>query len=275
MEGWIKLHRKIVEDPVFQNEKLLKVWLYCLLKASHKEREFMVGMQIVKVKPGEFVFGRKKAAAELNMKESTVWDRIKLLEKLGNINIKSNNKFSIVNVVNWAKYQDKETEVQQQIQQQIDNKPTTKQQQTDTNKNVKKDKNVKNEKNKDNTSNQDSITHSFEEVWKLYPKKTAKKDAFTAYKKAIKKGTLKEDIKKGVENYVRYFEANKNWLQPMDGGRWFVKERWNDQFNTDNNFKGKDINKYDDPFLNERRASDGFTGKNKTDYGTNADDLPF
>lgn len=104
-------------------------------------------MQPVTVKPGEFVFGRKKAAAELNMKESTVWDRMKLLEKLGNIDIKSNNKFSVVNVVNWAKYQDKEPEVQQQDQQQTDNKPTTNQQQTDTNKNVKKGKNVKNDKN--------------------------------------------------------------------------------------------------------------------------------
>lgn len=166
MAGWIKLHRKIISDPVFQNEKLLKVWLYCLLKASHKKHESMVGMQVVSLDPGEFVFGRKKAAIELNMKESTVWDRMKLLEKIGNIDIKSNNKFSVVNVVNWGKYQDREDEDQQQNQQQTDSKPTTNRQQTDTNKNVKNVKNVKNEKNDKKTTgaaavNQNNEVHLF------------------------------------------------------------------------------------------------------------------
>lgn len=226
--GWIKLHRKIIDDPIFQNEKLLKVWLYCLLKASHKEHESLVGMQLVKVKPGEFVFGRKKAAADLSMKESTVWDRMKLLEKLGNINIKSNNKFSIVNVVNWGKYQDKDNEVQQQNQQQTDNSPTTNQQQTDTNKNVKNEKNEK----KDNQPS--SLDSDFEKLWKLYPKKTMKKDALAAYKKAIKKGATNKDIQTGIVAYKKHLAANSDWLKPQDGGRWFKKERWGDDFGSAN-----------------------------------------
>ena len=37
MAGWIKLHRKTLDSKVFQNEKLLKTFVWCLLKASHKE----------------------------------------------------------------------------------------------------------------------------------------------------------------------------------------------------------------------------------------------
>ena len=43
MTGWIKLHRKILDSPIFQNEKLFKVFAYCLMKASHKEHTQLVG----------------------------------------------------------------------------------------------------------------------------------------------------------------------------------------------------------------------------------------
>lgn len=39
------------------------------------------------------------------MKPSTVYSYMKLLEENGNITIKSNNKFSLVTVVNWELYQ--------------------------------------------------------------------------------------------------------------------------------------------------------------------------
>lgn len=99
--------------------------MYCLLKASHKKHQQMVGMQVVVIDPGEFIFGRKKAAAELKMKESTVWKYIKFLEQVGNVDIKSNNKYSIVNVVNWGKYQENNNNEEQQH----DNNITTKEQQ--------------------------------------------------------------------------------------------------------------------------------------------------
>ncbi|HIA6871830.1 TPA: DnaD domain protein, partial [Staphylococcus aureus] len=43
MTGWIKLHRKLLDSPIFQNEKLFKVFAYCLMKASHKEHTQLVG----------------------------------------------------------------------------------------------------------------------------------------------------------------------------------------------------------------------------------------
>ena len=112
--SYIKLFRKLLISPIFENEKALKVWIWCLLKATHK---------------GQFVTGRKKAGEELKMKERTVYDYFKLLEKLQMISIKSNNKFSIVTVEKWEDYQVEELK--------IDNRTTTKQQQSNTNKNVK------------------------------------------------------------------------------------------------------------------------------------------
>ena len=134
MAGWIKLHRKIINSTVFDNEKLLKVWIWCLLKATHDEYEQLVGRQIVNLQKGQFVTGRNAASKELKMTPSTTWDYLKVLERNQNIDIKSNNKYSIVTIVNWELYQS-ENEIS-------DNKSTTNQQQINTNKNIKNNKNI-------------------------------------------------------------------------------------------------------------------------------------
>lgn len=105
MEGWIKLHRKLLSSKIFNNEKILKIWIWCLLKASSQEYETLVGMTNIKLERGQFVFGRKKAAEELKMNENTIYKYMKVLEKEQNINIKSNNKYSIVTIEKWGQYQ--------------------------------------------------------------------------------------------------------------------------------------------------------------------------
>ena len=138
-QGWIKLHRKMMHSNVFQNEKLLKVFIYCLMKASHCHRKQLVGKQFVELEKGQFVFGRKKAAVELNMKESTVRDYINLLQQDEVIQVNSTNKYSVISVVNWEVYQHTEDDDRQQN----DNRMTAEGQQNDTNKNVKNEKNDK------------------------------------------------------------------------------------------------------------------------------------
>ena len=87
-ETWIKLYRKIMKSPIWENEKALKLWIWCLLKATHEDREQLVGQQIVELKKGQFVFGRKKASDEIQMNENTIYKYIKLLEKIRNDNNK-------------------------------------------------------------------------------------------------------------------------------------------------------------------------------------------
>ena len=81
-ETWIKLYRKIMKSPIWENEKALKIWIWCLLKATHEERDQLVGQQIVHLKVGQFVFGRNKASDEINLNENTIYKYIKLLEKM-------------------------------------------------------------------------------------------------------------------------------------------------------------------------------------------------
>lgn len=103
--GWIKLYRKILKSPIWENEKALKVWIWCLVKATHEERTQLVGQQEILLKKGQFVFGRKKASQELKMSESVVYRYMQVLKKLQMLDIKSNNKFSVVSIEKWEDYQ--------------------------------------------------------------------------------------------------------------------------------------------------------------------------
>ena len=113
-EGWVKLHRKIQRSSVFQNEGLLKVWIWCLLRANHEDTWVPVktgrGTTQVLVKRGQFIFGRKTAAKALKMKEPTVQKRMMVLKNLQNLIIQSNTHYSIVTILNYDVYQGSENE---------------------------------------------------------------------------------------------------------------------------------------------------------------------
>lgn len=170
LSDYIYLHRKITKSAVWENESLLKIWIWCLVRASYKDRQVVIGNQIVELKPGEFVTGRNAASEELKMKGTSLWKRLKALEKLGNISIKSNNKFSVITVANWAFYQYGEDESDSRRTaegQQKDNKGTAEGQQSDTN-------NKDNKGNKDKKEKKVNNAHFSEEtaaIWKAYPNK--------------------------------------------------------------------------------------------------------
>ena len=37
MQGYIKLYRKTMCSPIWQDPYYFKLWMYCLMKATHKE----------------------------------------------------------------------------------------------------------------------------------------------------------------------------------------------------------------------------------------------
>lgn len=104
----------------------------------------MIGLQEVELEKGQFIFGRKVAANELKMSESKTYRLIKKLETMQNLNIKANNKYSIITIANWELYQSDSNNSEQQFEQQMNNKRTTNEQQMNTNKNIKNNKNINN-----------------------------------------------------------------------------------------------------------------------------------
>ena len=115
MKGWIKLHRKILDNGVFEDANLLKIFIWCILKCDSKEKE--KNIYGAKLKQGEFITGRLSASEELYMKPSTVHDRLKRLQRMNYIKIKSTTRYTIINVLKFKQYQLKENQPLKDIKQ--------------------------------------------------------------------------------------------------------------------------------------------------------------
>ena len=88
-DTYFLLWRSILDKPHFADPNLLKVWVWCLAKASYKSRCLPVrtgrGTTTVNIQRGQFLYGRKAAAEELNMPEGSVRDRMQRLQELESI----------------------------------------------------------------------------------------------------------------------------------------------------------------------------------------------
>ncbi len=114
-QGWIKIHRKLLNSLIFSSEKGLKVWIWCLLKANHEETDFYIGRQKIHILPGQFVTGKNTAKEELEMAVGTIWFWLKQLEVEHNIERKSTNKYSVITILKWKDYQQIEPKIERRL----------------------------------------------------------------------------------------------------------------------------------------------------------------
>lgn len=124
--GWVKLHRKVLLSPVFEDERVFKVWVYLLLRAAHQEQQIMMPKRLILIKEGQIFTGRLKLAQALKIPPSTIEGILTTLEKAGNIRQQKTTKYRLITIINWKEYQE------------VDSKATAKRQQGDTYKNTKK-----------------------------------------------------------------------------------------------------------------------------------------
>jgi len=140
-QGWIKLHRKILENPIFKNPDAFMLWVQLLLRANHKDGKFMLGNQVIDIKRGQIMTGRKSLSTYTGLSESKIERLLKCLEIEQQIEQQTFTKYRLISITNYNKYQG--------VEQQVDNNRTTTEQQPNTNKN---DNNENNE-NKFNIKN--------------------------------------------------------------------------------------------------------------------------
>ena len=111
-KGWISLHRSLLNHWIYEDAEYLKIWITFLLEATHKKQRKLVGNQSIELDVGQFVFGRKKFAERLKIKEWKLQKATELLVKDEMIKtVKRTNKYTIYEIVNYSFYQ-------QQVQQQ-------------------------------------------------------------------------------------------------------------------------------------------------------------
>lgn len=118
MEGWIKIHRKILEWEWYPDRDTREVFFHLLLTANHKAGRFM-GHEI---KAGEVVIGRKSLSKAVGISERSVRTALTHLKSTSEIAIRTTNRFSVITLLNWSKYQITDQQNDQQSDQQVTSK---------------------------------------------------------------------------------------------------------------------------------------------------------
>lgn len=204
---WLKLHRQILDSAVFANPDLLKLWVWCLCRASYKPQTVAMqtgrGSTLVKIQAGQFIFGRNAAARALNMKPTTVSSRLKTLQKLGNLDTQTSNHFTVVTINNWSSYQTEETAESGQDWQATDNQLATNWQPTDTYKKDNKDKKVK----KTKAAKPPAFVVDLDAVnWPPHLKTTASRKALAAWAEYKQAQPHRWKTQQGAQSLVNSFK---------------------------------------------------------------------
>ena len=153
LSGFIKLHRKLIAWGWYQDYVVKCLFLHLLLTANFKETQWRDRT----LKEGQVVVGTKKLSQELGFSVQQVRTAINKLKSTSEITVESTNRYSVITIVNWQEYQSDDRPFNNQINTQVNNQATNKQQTNNkqiTNnqqqrKNVKNIKNVKNGKKRE------------------------------------------------------------------------------------------------------------------------------
>lgn len=209
--GWIKLHRKLLDNPISRKPAWCALWVTLLLLANHDNRnKFIWNGKEIEQKAGEFVTGRKSLSEQTGIPESTIEDILKFLENSCQIRQQKTTKYRLITIVKWNEYQE------------TDNKATTKQQQSDTIKKLrsKEDKNKIREDSDVPSHDVVELIDSFKEVNPMYSKWYENKTQRSACERLIKVNGI-DRIKKIVaflpkSNATEYMPVITSPLQLED-----------------------------------------------------------
>lgn len=160
MDGWVKLYRCSLENPVVcKDSDYFAVWCYLLLNATHQPINVIFNGEKITLQEGQLITGRNSISEKFSINPSKVQRILKKLEIEHQIEQQTGNKNRLISILNWDTYQQSE----QQNEQQVNNKRTTTEQQLNTNKNIrtKEQKNDKNKDIKDNKTSSDAIVSSY------------------------------------------------------------------------------------------------------------------
>ncbi len=130
--GYIKLWRKIKDNPYCRDPDYLAVWVWCLVRATHRPISTLFQGERLTLKPGQFITSRRSLSEISGVQESKIERILKRLKSEQQIEQQKSNRSRLITILNWDQYQSSE----QQIEQPLNSQRTTDEQPVNTNKNV-------------------------------------------------------------------------------------------------------------------------------------------
>jgi hypothetical protein len=130
MSGWIKIHRQILDWEWYSDNNAFRVFMHLILKANHKEKRY----KGIELNCGSVITSRDILSLETGLSVQQIRTALDKLKSTNEITIETSSKGTIIQVVNYAKYQLSTNE--------STNEQPTNNQQVTTNKNEKKERSI-------------------------------------------------------------------------------------------------------------------------------------
>lgn len=143
-KGWIKVHRRLQDCPIWYGERYSKgqAWIDLLLSANHRDKELLFNGRIITIKRGQLLTSMMKLAEKWGWNRKTVKSYLTMLETEHMIACDTDNRKTLVTIENYDIYQCDDETTDNRTDYSTDTKKDNRtDSRTDTNKNVK---NVKN-----------------------------------------------------------------------------------------------------------------------------------
>ena len=203
---FVKLFRKITQWEWYTDVNTFKLFIHCLISANRLPGNW----RGTTINPGEFITSMESLSEATGLSIQEIRTSLKKLKSTNEIETKSTNRFTVINVLKWADYQHnpKESNKQATNKQQTSNKQST------TNKNIE---NIKNKENKEYIGAFDEFSINFpqyEKPLREYKRmRVDMKKKMTSRAEELFIAKLKELIDKGYDGLALIDEAlSKNWL---------------------------------------------------------------
>ncbi len=121
MDGWIKLHRSLLDKGWIKKPEYVQLWVILLLLASHDDREYFWNGKMIILKSGQLITGRKFLSEKTGISQTTIERILKCFESGHQIGQQKTSTSRLISIYNWDKYQNSG----QQNGQRTDNERTT------------------------------------------------------------------------------------------------------------------------------------------------------
>lgn len=141
MEGWIKLHRKLLDWEWFDKSEMVHLFVYFLLRANHKPKKW----RNTEVQTGQFITTLDEISKDTGVSTRTIRTCLDRFESTGVLTSESTNRNRLITICNYANYQQSENEIDKQNDSPTDRQTTSQRQATDkpvTSYNNKKEENI-------------------------------------------------------------------------------------------------------------------------------------
>ena len=108
-EGFIKIHREILDHWCYQDTEIFKLWMTLLMLATHKRRTIQrKGIQALTLEPGQILTSRPELARITGVHQSKINRVLNWFETEQQIEQVKTRKYRIISILNWERWQVRE-----------------------------------------------------------------------------------------------------------------------------------------------------------------------